>query len=250
MNGDPGPVCAVAISPTGKWGASCALRLMSRDMAVQLWDFTTGTERRRLRGATDSVSCIALNFDGRRVAAGDRSGAIHIWALESPASPPTSFAAHIGTVTGIAFNADGTSIFSCGLDGTVRQRDLQTGNAVELVCGNAGAVRGIAISKANGLLAVAGEMLLLRQSDGTMATLDGHNGGALCVAISADGLWLASGGNDRVVRLWRTRDGSELASFEGHEGSVRAIAISHDRRFIYSGGDDGTLRRWAIGAAN
>lgn len=250
VTGDPGPVCAVAITASGKWGASCALRLMSRDMAVQLWDFATGTERRRLRGAKDSLSCIAISFDGRRVVAGDRSGEIHIWALDAPATVPDTIKAHIGTVTGIVFTPDNTAIISSGLDGTVRRWDLQSNQGEELVCGNAGPVRAIAISKTNGAIAVGGELLLLWQPESEIATLAGHIGGTRCVALSADGVLLASGGNDRSVRLWRTRDGSELAAFEGHDGAVRAIAISPDRRFIYSGGEDGTIRRWVIGAAH
>src|SRR5262249_60884582 len=49
---DAGSVSAVALSPGGKWAASCALRLMEEGMVVQLWDVATGTRRRRLRGAT------------------------------------------------------------------------------------------------------------------------------------------------------------------------------------------------------
>jgi tRNA A-37 threonylcarbamoyl transferase component Bud32 len=244
ITGDPGPVCGVAMTGSGKWGASVALRLLSRDMAVQLWDLTAGEERRRLAGARDSLVCIALTPDGRRIAAGGRDGTVHVWIMDPPGTPPLALAGHVGTVTGVAFAPDGSAIHSVGLDGTLRRWDLATGEGEELVRGDAGAVRAVAVSKADESVALAGDRLILRHPDGELLTLDGHTGGALSVAFSGDGTFLVSGGSDGVVRLWRTADGSELASFEGHEGSVRAVAFSPDRRLVYSAGNDGTLRRW------
>ena len=49
--GNAGLVSGLAITGKGSWGASCALRLLPQDMAVQLWDLRTGLEVRRLTGA-------------------------------------------------------------------------------------------------------------------------------------------------------------------------------------------------------
>jgi serine/threonine protein kinase len=246
VSGDPGPVCGVALTGSGKWGASCALRLLPRDMAVQLWDLGTGEERRRLRGPRDSLVCVALTPDGRKVAAGGRDGTLHVWTLDPPGTPTLTADAHAGTVATVAFAPDGQAVVSGGLDGTVRQWDFAKETGRTILRGEAGAVRAVAVDRVNGCIAVAGDRLVVRQADGTVLTLEGHVGGTLCVAFSADGAFLASGGSDQKVRLWRTSDGKELASFEGHEGPVRAIAVSPDRRLVYSGGADGTLRRWPV----
>jgi eukaryotic-like serine/threonine-protein kinase len=119
VSGDPGPVCGVAMTGTGKWCASCALRLLSRDMAVQLWDLVAGEERKRLRGADDTLVCVDVTIDGRKIAAGSRDGTIHLWTLDPPGTPLLGFKGHIGTVTGVAFSADGSTIYSVGLDGTL-----------------------------------------------------------------------------------------------------------------------------------
>jgi eukaryotic-like serine/threonine-protein kinase len=249
VSGDVGPVSGVAMTGSGKWGASCALRLLAQDMAVQLWDLGCGEERRRLRGPRDSLVCVALTSDGRKVAAGARDGTVHLWMLDPPGTPPRAVTGHTGPVTAVAFTPDGSALLSGGADGMLRQWDVLSGRGQELLRGEAGAVRAVACAKATGCLAVAGARLLIREPEGRVVALEGHKEAALCVAFSADGTLLASGGSDHAVRVWRAADGVEVALFEDHDGPVRAVAFSPDRRFVYSGGADGTLRRWPVRSA-
>jgi WD40 repeat protein len=249
VSGDPGPVYGVAITGSGKWGASCALRLLPQDMVVQLWDFTTGAERRRLRGAKSNLTSVALTLDGRKVAAGTEDGTIHLWPLDPPNAPPLTLQGHSEAVTALTFVPSGLSLLSVGHDGTLRRWDATTGRMEGVLQVGAGPLRAVAFGGVSGRVALAGDRLCLRRSGGVLMTLEGHSEGALCVAFSIDGTLLASGGTDHTVRLWRASDGQEIACFEGHDGPVRAVAFSPDRRYLYSGGTDGTLRRWPITSA-
>ena len=183
---------------------------------------------------------MALTVDGRKVAAGSRDGTVHLWTLDPPGTRPLALAGHTGTVTGVAFGPDGSTVLSAGVDGVLRIWDATSGEGEELLAGRAGAIRAVACSRATGGVALAGDRLVLRDSDGRIQTLAGHEGGALCVAFSADGGYVVSGGRDEAVRVWRMADGTEVATFDGHVGAVRAVAFGPDRRHIYSGGADGT----------
>lgn len=74
--------------------------------------------------------------------------------------------------------------------------------------------------------------------------MPGHTGQVNAIAISPDGSWLATGGNDRKAMIWG-RDGGLRATLTGHTGEVAAVAISPDGRWLATGGDDGMARIWA-----
>ena len=246
--GDVGPVRQAVVVGGGKWAASCALRLFPSDMVVQLWDLATGAERRRLAGIGKNLTCVALTLDGRKVAAGSEDGSVRLWTLDPPGTPSLTLRGHTEAVSDVKFTPDGGMLLSVGLDGTMRQWDARTGQARGALQVQGGPLRAVAFAGASKRVAFAGDQLRLRQPDGALLTLEGHDKVVLCLAFSADGEWVVSGGSDQTVRLWRARDGQSQACFEGHDGAVRGVAFSPDGRYVYSGGTDGTLRRWGVPA--
>ena len=243
--GDAGPVAQLALAPNGKWVASCATRLTVSDMRVQIWDITRGAEHGRLRGASDNYRCVAVSADGKRVAAGSADGSVWVWALEPEGPKPLSLKGHKGPVNAVAFSKSGNSLLSGGDDGLVRQWDLEAGREKGAFAAGVGAVAGLAAGRKR--VAVAGRTgLAVRQKDGELTGLDGHDGPVACVAATADGGLWATGGADGTVRIWGAEDGAELARLGGPGEGVAAVAFGPDGGVIYAGGDAGTLRRWPV----
>jgi hypothetical protein len=75
-------------------------------------------------------------------------------------------------------------------------------------------------------------------------TLGGHRGGVNCVAFSNDGEWLASGSDDKTVKVWRTSDGTLVRTLEGHSNTVWSVAFSNDGEWLASGSADNTVKVW------
>ena len=78
----------------------------------------------------------------------------------------------------------------------------------------------------------AGQAIAIQEgdSDRRMRFLRGHEDNILALEVSGDGEWLASGGNDHTVRIWRTR-------------GLRRVAAEHvefPEEAGWSGGDDGS----------
>jgi WD40 repeat protein len=67
------------------------------------------------------------------------------------------------------------------------------------------------------------------------------------VAISPDGKMMASGGEDKTIKLWEVSSGKLLRNFMGHSERIKTIAFSPDGQLIASGDDDNTIRVWNIG---
>jgi len=74
--------------------------------------------------------------------------------------------------------------------------------------------------------------------------LTGHRDVVNGVSFSPDGKTLASGGRDRVVKLWEVATGQEIRTFIGHNGTVTGVAFSPDGQTVISGSRDKTLRLW------
>ena len=113
---------------------------------------------------------------------------------------------HRGTVYGVAFSPDGTTLASGSGDSTIRLWD-----------------------------AVTGEHKI---------TLEGHRGTVYGVAFSPDGTTLASGSGDSTIRLWDAVTGEHKITLEGHGDSVSSVAFSPDGSTLASGSGDSTIRLW------
>lgn len=57
-------------------------------------------------------------------------------------------------------------------------------------------------------------------------TLSGHAWAVLAVAFSHDGKILATGSDDKTIKLWDVSTGQEIATLSGHLDSVSTVAIS------------------------
>lgn len=76
--------------------------------------------------------------------------------------------------------------------------------------------------------------------------IEGDTGPVRGLAFTADGNGLASGGEDKMVRLWNTADGKLRQTFGGCEDQVASVVITRDGTRIVAGSADKTVRVWNI----
>jgi len=72
----------------------------------------------------------------------------------------------------------------------------------------------------------------------------GHTKAVRHVVFNPQGTMLASGGDDKSVRIWNVEDGSCRKTVFGHSAAVLALAFSPDGRVLASGSFDKTVRIW------
>jgi WD40 repeat protein len=77
-----------------------------------------------------------------------------------------------------------------------------------------------------------------------LLSLQGHLWEVRSVAFSPDGTRLASGGNDRMVKIWDAQTGQEMLTLKGHTSAVLKVAFSPDGNLLASASEDGTVKIW------
>src|SRR5262249_51825649 len=82
------------------------------------------------------------------------------------------------------------------------------------------------------------------QGQKAKATFEGHRGRVFSVAVSADGSLVASGSEDKTVKVWDVKAGKEKYTLKGHRESVTCVAFSPDGKWLASGSDDLMVRLW------
>ena len=75
-----------------------------------------------------------------------------------------------------------------------------------------------------------------------------HSGEIKALALSPDGTVLVSGGDDKVIRVWNTKDWTHTGILHEHTGTVTDLAYCPGGRWVVSASADKTIGLWDVGA--
>ncbi len=193
-------VRALAFSPDGRRFATGSHprgpdEENSTDTTCQIWDVATSRPCSPLLPHINYVAALAFSPDGKVLASGDYSGAVHLWDVETGTSlrPPLRTNSIVSVV---AFSPDGRMLAA----GTAEPGphamlwDLATGTR-------------------------RGEPIRFRRN-------------VAALAFSPDGRRLAAGSHDTTVRIVDTSTGRPIGEPMPHAESVRGLTFSPDGRLL------------------
>lgn len=215
------------------WSEDAVLAAGDADGGVHSWRHGAGHIHNR-RGLSTAVTTLAWAEGERGHLLGQGAdGKLWTWRGRKR----TSIRQARGTVA--AWDSSGRRVVLGHKGGRVKVR---SGDATVILNGHTGAATATASAPNSSLLATAGEdgMIWLREAGSRtlLARLKGHTGAVRGMDLHGD--WLASGGDDGIVRIW---EGASLSRTLLASAPVDAVAWSPDRAHL-AAGIQGGVRIW------
>jgi hypothetical protein len=161
------------------------------------------------------------------------------------------FAAGEQVARGLTFAEDSSALLVVDSAGSLRRWSLSSGELLDLLPGavdDATVISALAPAGSGPLIVGANDhdVRVVGNRGELLFRFVGHATPVTALALSPDGALLASGANDRTIRLWYPQDGTLGAVLTGHEAGIADLAFSPDGTVLASAGLDGTIRLWQL----
>ena len=146
------------------------------------------------------------------------------------------------------FTPDWKLLFAVDGLGRVLVWEVATGGVLKRLQGPPPPVSAGVISRRHLALGAVQESVvrLYDLETGDEFQLKGHKGAVRGLAFSPDDTMLASGGLDGTIRLWKTANGEALATLPGHMEETSDVAFSPDGRTLASVNMRLSVKLWHI----
>lgn len=252
LAGFPDQVTAVMFSPDGK-NLAASSGTPGRQGEVRVWETSSWTEIKTLRGHADTILSIAWRPGTRQLATSSLDKLILIWDVDTGLVTRT-IKSHADIVHAVAFSPDGSKLASASADKTAKVFNADTGLQLAGLSTHQDAVLSVSFSP-------DGKHLVTSSADRGMALWKvgewnnplrgfGHTGPVFSLAWKPDGssLWAGSGGRPSFLS-YKTENGNRDAVIDESSMSqdwVYAVAVAPDGQSACAAGWDGKILVWNL----
>ncbi len=183
------------------------------DRSIRLWDTETGDLLRTLEGHNGAVYDLAFSPDGAVVASASADQTVKLWQVASGQRLDT-LNQPLAEQLAVVFAPGGERIYIGGADNRIRAYDFVSRQELA-----ANPLREVRFA---------------------------HEGSIVALAISPDGRWLVSAGDERSVALWELPALSLARRYSGLSDVPTALAIDPASAVIAVAAMDGALETFAL----
>jgi len=236
---------SLAFSPDGKYLASGSYQ------EVKLWDAKTGELRQTIKGFAERVVALAFSSDSKLLATGGgaptQEGELKVFDVAS-GKPVVDIKAnvHSDTVFGVAFNADGTKLASCGADKFVKVFEMPSGKFLKAFEGHTHHVMAVGWKGDGNFLASAGADNVVKVWDYVkgeqVRTINAHGKQVTALQFVGKGNQFVTCSGDQSVRMWNADNGGNTRNYGSGNDYLYCVGVSPDGAVVAAGGQEGIVR--------
>jgi cell division cycle protein 20 (cofactor of APC complex) len=223
---------------------------------LQIWDTTTMTKLRSMRGHEERIG--SLSWNGSTLASGSRDSKIINHDLRISQHIVSTFVGHYQEICGLEWSPDGKTLASGGNDNCLCIWDGKmvacVGSPRQKIVEHTAAVKALAWCPwERNLLASGGgtadrTIKFWNTSNGRMLN-SVHTGSQVCGLVwskTEKELLSSHGFSQNELCLWKYPTMVRMREFTGHTARVLHLTMSPDGGSVVSAGADETLRFWNV----
>ena len=237
---DAGRVLTLAVSKDG-------LRLASggQDRRLRMYDMLVREPLPSFGGANqgNEPTGLVLAADGKTIYGVDKGGLVRQWNV-ADGRHLRDFPGSSGECTGLGLTP--THLVVSYADGLVRMWKLENGELAATLS-TPGTTALTIPPKADSVVTAdkEGFLRVFRAPPALPRQVGSHNDVVTGLAVSSDGSFLLSAGNDQQVLMIDPAKGQVVRSFPGQPGAVGGLALRADNAVVATGSATGLLKFWS-----
>ena len=219
------------------------------DGAIYLWSTTSGKLLHRFEGHATKVVSLAVSKSGKIAASGSWDRSVGLWDLQNFKRLAT-LDSNNSPVNAVLISADGETVYSGTYAGALIRHSPNSDQPDRILHRHGWGINVMKWLPGTGQIlfgTLNGDVQIYDlKMDQISKVLIPHQRPVLALAVSADGQFLASGGGDGIIRVWRISDWSLVEELNSSFGPVWSMDFSQDGKNIYYAGLDDYVVSWTI----
>ncbi|HEY5910546.1 MAG TPA: serine/threonine-protein kinase, partial [Verrucomicrobiae bacterium] len=236
-----GRVSAVAFSPDGRSLAIGGGDPYRREGELMLWEFAEQRFRFTLRGHEGPVLAVKFAPDGKTLVSGGFDQIVRFWDV-STGNELGTIKGHTGPISSVAYDPAGEKLATGSLDRTVKVWNAIQPQGYHLAPGMDS--YSLCFSPDSKYLVGGGKGVQILEvgTDKPPFVIPDYEWNDISVALSPDGMVLATAGASPTVAFWEVGTWKLLGKVEGYKEKIWHLAFSPDSETLATSDNTGTIR--------
>ena len=198
-----------------------------------------------------AITCMDISKDNKYIAIGSKDFTFSVFEIETGQLRFVS-RDHSNAISQLFFDPSSSFLITASMDGTARVyrvADFELAKPNSLVLNYTSKINGAQLSPSKGKFMLAcddAKVVEVNVKGKVLSAFIGHSARVSCLDISHNKKMMASGSDDKTIRIWDAKTRQTRFVLEGHGWKVTSVHFSNDDRYLISSCNNGEVKIWNL----